>query len=105
MNERRWLQGVARAFFPQVASGQLTQFLIDKWCEVMEGVLVTLRPIGKQPRHFVGGRHGSCVESTDLQSWRDYTPSRPPLRTAPEYAHKRNVLAMIDFRSQFRMSK
>jgi hypothetical protein len=42
--------------------------------ELIEGLLITLRPFGKQQRHFVGAKHGARVENAELLLWPNYTP-------------------------------
>jgi hypothetical protein len=54
MDESSWLQGVALALVPEMASRKSTEFLVHEWREVIEGTLVTLRPIDEKSCHFVG---------------------------------------------------
>jgi hypothetical protein len=68
MDERRWLQSVAVALFPQIAGGKLTKFLINERHEVIEGLLATLRPIGQKSRHFMGDRTSHMLMVLTLNS-------------------------------------
>lgn len=67
MDERGWLQRVTLAFFPQVAGSKLAEFAVHEGREVIEGILVALRPFGKQQRYFMGVRHGFRVDNAELQ--------------------------------------
>jgi hypothetical protein len=66
MNEGGWLQCVALALFPEIAGCKSTKFLVHERSEVIDGVLVTLRPIGQESCDFVGGRIIHVVDDADL---------------------------------------
>jgi hypothetical protein len=68
MDERRWLQSVAVALFPQIAGGKLTKFFINERRELIEGVLVTLCPVGQKSRHFMGGGTSHMLMMLTLNS-------------------------------------
>ena len=104
MDKRRWLQRVALAFFPQVAGCKLTKFPVDERSQLIEGLLVTLRPFGQQQRHFMGDRSAHVVESDDLNQWSHYTPDPwPELRQTHSLQEK--LLCMPGFRPSLRMSQ
>ena len=56
MDERRWLQRVTLAFLPQIAGGKLAELAVHEWREVIEGLLITLRPLRQQSRHLMSSR-------------------------------------------------
>ena len=66
MDERGWLHGVALALFPEIAGGKSAKFLVHERREVIEGLLVTLRPIGQESCHLMGGRIIHVVDDADL---------------------------------------
>jgi hypothetical protein len=78
VNERGWLQCMALVFLAQVAGGKLAEFAVNEGSQVIEGLLVSLRPSGQQKGHFVGFGHGPRVENGTLPSWADYTPPSLP---------------------------
>ena len=57
MYERRGLEGMATAFFPEIAGCELAQLAIDQWCELRKSLLVALSPLSEEPRHIVRGGH------------------------------------------------
>lgn len=67
MDESGWLQRVTLAFFPQVASSKLAEFAVHERREVIQGVLVALRPFGKQQRYFMGVGHGPRGDNAELR--------------------------------------
>ena len=73
MHQSRGLHSVTLAFLPQIAGGKLAEFLVNERREVIEGLLVTLRPLGQESRHIMGSRHGLRIENAELRSWRLYT--------------------------------
>jgi hypothetical protein len=66
MDERGWLQSVAVALFPQTTGRKLTKLLVHERSEVIEGLLVTLRPVGQKSRHFMSGWITHCIDDADL---------------------------------------
>jgi len=44
----------------------LPEFPVDQRREVLQGLLVTLRPLGEQSGHFVGISQGSHVDNAEL---------------------------------------
>jgi hypothetical protein len=56
------------AFFPEVAGSKFAELPVYERSEVIQGPLVTLRPLRQQQRHFVGVRHISPVDNADLVS-------------------------------------
>jgi hypothetical protein len=74
MDEGRGLQRVAWTFSSQVTGGELAEFPVDERCQLIEGLLVTLRPFGQQQRYFVSILHLSRVEKNGPWQCPDYTP-------------------------------
>ena len=74
--ERGWLQRVTWGFLPQVAGGQLPELPVDQRREVLQGLLISLRPLGEQSGHFVRVSQGSHVDNAELP------PFAPGLYTA-----------------------
>jgi hypothetical protein len=68
VDQRCGLQRVALAFSPQAAGGQLTEFPVHQWRQVIQGLLVTLCPLSQQSRHFVGSGHRADIDNTELRS-------------------------------------
>ena len=51
---------VLAAFVAQVGGGKLSQFGVNKRCELLQGLLVPARPLS-QLRDHVAGRHNGCL--------------------------------------------
>jgi hypothetical protein len=67
MDERGWLQRVALALFPEIAGSKSAKFLVHERREVIEGLLVTLRPLGQESCHLMGGRITHLIDDADLE--------------------------------------
>src|SRR5258708_1463804 len=77
VDNRGWLQRVPLVFFAQVAGGKLAKFAVHQRRQVIERPLVSVRPFSQQYCYFVGIRHSSRIDNTELPSWAEYTPASP----------------------------
>jgi hypothetical protein len=104
MDERRWLQSVAVALFPQVTGRELTKLPVYERGEVIEGLLVTLRPVGQKSRHFMRDRTTHMLMVLTLNSDGIIHVCAPPLLNFTWRCFlKREVSRVIDFRTGLRM--
>src|SRR5258708_18992065 len=83
LHQRRRLQGVTLPLFPEVTRGQQAKLLIDDRRQVLQRLLISVRPLGQEFSHIVGSGHGARHTPTSVVA-AFYNAQRP--FSPPQYA-------------------